>query len=329
MKAFAQILAFLGLVACAVANNDDLNGLDFVYPYDVHIYHFVSQTKHIEMAYMDVSPPEPIVPKGNIVLLHGKNFCGATWNVTIGILVNDGWRVIIPDQIGFCKSTKIDTYQFSIYQLAFNTNSLLQNLGITNATILGHSMGGMISARYSLMFPDQVYRLVMVDPLGLENWFALGVPYQAIDVSLQTELAQNYTTLQSYQQATYYGGTWNASYAVWVNMLLSVYKGSEGEAFAYDMALTTDAIFTSPIIQELPNLKMPSLLMVGDLDNTAIGKAWAPAAVKPLLGHYEQLGKTVSAEIPNCTLVEFPGLGHAPMIQAPDEFHAALLAWLP
>jgi pimeloyl-ACP methyl ester carboxylesterase len=112
-------------------------------------------------------------------------------------------------------------------------------------------------------------------------------------------------------------------------MLLSVYKGSEGKAFAYDMALTTDAIFTSPIIQELPNLKMPSLLMVGDLDNTAIGKAWAPAAVKPLLGHYEQLGKTVSAEIPNCTLVEFPGLGHAPMIQAPDEFHAALLAWLP
>jgi pimeloyl-ACP methyl ester carboxylesterase len=94
------------------------------------------------------------------------------------------------------------------------------------------------------------------------------------------------------------------------------------------MASTTDMIFTQPVIQELPNLKMPSLLLVGDLDSTAIGKAWAPASVKPLLGHYDILGKQVSAIIPNCTLVEFPGLGHAPQIQAPDTFHAALLGWL-
>lgn len=73
---------------------------------------------------------------------------------------------------------------------------------------------------------------------------------------------------------------------------------------------------------------MPSFLMIGDLDNMAIGKAWVPVSVKPLLGHYEQLGKEVSAIVPNYTLVEFPGLGHAPQIQAPDTFHVALLGWL-
>lgn len=75
-------------------------------------------------------------------------------------------------------------------------------------------------------------------------------------------------------------------------------------------------------------MKMESLLVIGDTDNTAIGKAWAPADVKPLLGHYEVLGKQVSARIPNCTLIEFAELGHAPQIQDPDRFHGALLGWL-
>lgn len=161
----------------------------------------------------------------------------------------------------------------------------------------------MLSARYALMYPSETYRLVLVDPLGLENWFALGVPYQAPDISYQTELNQTYTTLRTYQQATYYAGTWKDSYDVWVYMLLGIYKGSLGDHFAWNMAMTTDMVFTQPIIYELPNLKMPSLLIVGDNDNTAIGKAWAPAAVKPLLGHYEILGKQVSPTIPGNTLI--------------------------
>ena len=328
MKAFTRFLILIVLVAFteAVKRTDSENGLDFVYPFPVQNYQFTSQLKKLEMAYMDISPAGE--SKGNIVLFHGKNFCGATWNATIDVLLADGYRVIVPDQVGFCKSTKPTDYQFTFMQLALNTNNLLNSLGVTNATIMGHSMGGMLAARYSLMFPSQTYRLVMVDPLGLENWFALGVPYQSIDVSYLGELNTTYESIQSYQQSTYYGGTWQPSYDVWVYMLLSIYKGPLGDHFAYNMASTTDMIFTQPIIYELPNLKMKSLLMIGDLDNTAIGKAWAPAAVKPLLGHYEILGQEVSAEIPNCTLVEFPGLGHAPQIQDPTAFHAALLNWL-
>ena len=73
---------------------------------------------------------------------------------------------------------------------------------------------------------------------------------------------------------------------------------------------------------------MPTLLMVGDLDNTAIGKAWSPPAVAATLGHYNVLGPEIAKMIPNGTLVQFPTLGHAPQIQDPDAFHAALLAWL-
>ena len=56
------------------------------------------------MAYMDV---KPAAPNGHIVvLLHGKNFCAATWQGTIATLTAAGYRVIAIDQIGFCKSSK-------------------------------------------------------------------------------------------------------------------------------------------------------------------------------------------------------------------------------
>ncbi|KAH9221260.1 hydrolase, alpha/beta domain protein [Leptodontidium sp. 2 PMI_412] len=331
MKLFTSLLALLGVASCATAlvskRGDSANGLDFVYPYPVKSYRFVSQRKQLTMSYMDISPAG--TPKGNIVLLHGKNFCGATWNATIKVLVNDGYRVIVPDQIGFCKSTKPSEYQFTLFALAQNTNGLLNSIGVTNATIMGHSMGGMLSARYALMYPSQTYRLVMVDPLGLENWFELGVPYQSPDLSYTSELATTFASLKSYQQSTYYAGTWDPSYDVWVNMLFSIYNGTLGDHFAWNMAMTTDMVFTQPVIDELPNLKMPSLLIVGDKDTTAIGSKWAPADIKPLLGHYDVLGPKVAAQIPGCTLVTFPLLGHAPQIQDPASFHAALLNWLP
>ena len=40
------------------------------------------------------------------------------------------------------------------------------------------------------------------------------------------------------------------------------------------------------------------------------------------------LGKQVAKLIPQSTLVEFPGMGHAPQMEEPAKFHQALLAWL-
>jgi pimeloyl-ACP methyl ester carboxylesterase len=40
------------------------------------------------------------------------------------------------------------------------------------------------------------------------------------------------------------------------------------------------------------------------------------------------LGKQVAQLIPQSTLVEFPGMGHAPQMEEPAQFHKALLDWL-
>lgn len=307
---------------------EDLNGSNFTYPWPVKLYKFATQHDQIlEMAFMDVAPSGTPNNK-TAVLLHGKNFCGPTWNATAIVLTQAGYRVILPDQIGFCKSSKPVQYQFSLQQLAYNTMGLLQALDVSNISLIGHSMGGMLATRLSLMYPTNITNLVLVNPLGLEDWKALGVPWQTIDKSWATEHTSNYTTIRTYEQSTYYVNTWNASYDTWVNMLDNIYHGSQREQFTWNMASTTDMILTQPVVYEFPLLTMPTLLMIGDKDNTAIGKAWSPPAVQAKIGHYNVLGKQVAAMINGSTLIEFADLGHAPHIQEPDMFHAALMGWL-
>lgn len=301
---------------------------NYTYPWPVKYHNLTTQQLNLSMAYMDVTPTGYPTNK-TIVLLHGKNFCGATWEDTARRLSTDGYRVIIPDQIGFCRSSKPPSYQFSLQQLAFNTNSLLQSLGIAQTHVLGHSMGGMLATRFALQYPNATSHLILTNPLGLEDWKALGVPWRPIDLLYADELKTNYTTIRSYQQATYYVNTWKPEYDVWVNMLVSLYRlPGEGITFAYDMALTTDAVLTQPIVYEFGLVKAKTLLLIGTKDNTAIGKAWSPPAVQAKLGNYSVLGKETAAKIPGAELIELAGLGHAPQIQDSERYHRALFEWL-
>ena len=295
----------------------------FAYPWPVQHFRFRSQGEALDMAYMDVLPAKP--NGRTAVLLHGKNFCAATWQGTVAVLNQAGYRVIAPDQIGFCKSTKPAHYQFSFQQLAANTRALLASLGVERAVFIGHSTGGMLAVRYGLMYPDSVDQLVLVDPIGLEDWKAKGVPWQSVDAWYRQELQTTAESIRSYERTTYYAGTWEQNYERWVQMLAGMYRGRGRDLVAWNSALLYDMIYTQPVFYELDQLTMPVLLMIGDKDTTAIGKNLAPAAIRPTLGNYPVLGKAAAARIPHAALVEFPDLGHAPQIQAPDRFHQALL----
>lgn len=296
----------------------------FNYPYPVQQFTFTSQKQLLHMAYMDVAPVGAV--NGRIVvLLHGKNFCAATWKTSIDALSQAGYRVIAIDQIGFCKSTKPLSYQYSFQQLAKNTHALLESLGIPKATLIAHSTGGMIAIRYSLLYPEATEQLVLVDPIGLEDWKAKGVPSIPVDQWYQREIQQSDERIRQYERATYYANTWQDSYEQWVQMLAGMYRGWGKELVAWNSALLYDMIYTQPVYYELDKIAVPTLLMIGDKDTTAIGKDLAPQVVRETLGHYPELARSAVARIHGAKLVEFPDLGHSPQIQDPLAFHRALL----
>jgi pimeloyl-ACP methyl ester carboxylesterase len=111
-------------------------------------------------------------------------------------------------------------------------------------------------------------------------------------------------------------------------MLAGLSLGPGRDLVAWNSALIYDMICTQPVFYELGLLRAPTLLLIGQRDNTAIGKDAAPPDVAARLGHYPALGRRAAQLIPHARLVEFPDLGHAPQIQDPAAFHAALLEGL-
>jgi pimeloyl-ACP methyl ester carboxylesterase len=322
MRALIYTLAALAGPASAAVYGPELEG--FAYPHPVRHYSFSSQGLNLQMAYMDVAPTGAANGK-TAVLLHGKNFCGATWEQSIAALSAAGYRVVVPDQIGFCASTKPEHYQYSFQQLAANTDGLLKHLGVKQAALVAHSTGGMIATRYALMYPDAVSRLVLVNPIGLEDWKALGVPSRSVDQWYERELKLSADSVRAYEKSTYYVNRWKPEYEKWVDMLAGLNAGPGKKLVAWNSALIYDMIFTQPVIYEFPLLKMPATLMIGDADTTAIGSDIAPPEVKAKIGNYAVLGKQTVKLIPQGRLVEFKGMGHAPQMEDPAAFHRALL----
>lgn len=57
---------------------------------------------------------------------------------------------------------------------------LLDALGVARASVVGHSMGGMLAARFATQYPDRTEKLVLVNPIGLDDYRRL-VPYLGVD----------------------------------------------------------------------------------------------------------------------------------------------------
>jgi len=189
-------------------------------------------------------------------------------------------------------------------------------------------MGGMLAMRYSLLYPQDLSGLVLVNPIGLEDWKAKGIPMATVDQLYEHELKTTFDKIQRYQQTTYYAGTWKPAYDRWVSMLAGMYSGDAGKLVAWNQALTSDMIFAQPVVYELDRISVTTLLMIGLKDTTAIGKDRAPGSVAKTLGNYPELARQARDRIRGADLVTFDDLGHAPQIQDPARFIDALLTGL-
>jgi pimeloyl-ACP methyl ester carboxylesterase len=301
----------------------DLTG--YTYPFEVRYHTFEAQRQALRMAYMDVAPPRP--NGQTVVLLHGKNFSGAYWEQTIRALHDRGFRVVVPDQIGFGKSSKPEHFQFSFQALAAHTTALLDALRVDQYVLVGHSMGGMLATRLAVQYPARVARLVLVNPIGLEDWSRV-VPYATVDAAYARELAQTRDMIREYMRTSYFDGQWKVEYEPLVALGAGWAEGPDRERIAWVSALTYDMIVTQPVVHDFPRIEAPTLLIIGTRDRTALGKQSVPPEVAATLGHYEVLGKQTAAAIAGARLVELEGVGHLPQVEAFDPYLRALDAFL-
>ncbi len=316
---------FLITTSSAQLRELDIHLENFEYPYPVSFLKVNAQNQTLSMAYMEVKPSKP--NGKTVLLLHGKNFNGAYWRQTADTLLSHGYRVLMPDQVGFGKSSKPEHFQYSFQQLALLTKRLVDTLGIQEINVLGHSMGGMLAVRFTLMYPEVVSKLILENPIGLED-YKVKVPYTDLNKLYQKELKQDYESLKKYQLTSYYDNQWKPEYDEWLNLLAGWTLNKEYSRIAWTSALTTDMIMTQPVVYEFGNIKRPTLLIMGQRDRTALGKDLVPKDVAATMGNYPTLSKKTKAKIRGSKLVKLDGIGHMPHIETFDRFIRPLLDFL-
>jgi pimeloyl-ACP methyl ester carboxylesterase len=323
------VLACLGLLCSSLPARADLQPLGialegYPYPYPVQFLPLKHDCETVRLAYMDIAPTGQANGRA-VMLLHGHNFPSSYWAPVIAALIAAGNRVIVPDQIGFNKSSK-PLGPWSFDTAAADTSALLDSLHVNQVDVVGHSMGGMLAMRFTRTYPARVRRLVLEAPLGLED-YRLYVPPEPhakrVDAAMSLSAEGYYERLQNSYHMTL------PREAVWrfVELRERLKGSAEFPRWVESDVASEEAIWSQPVVYELPLITRPVLFIVGARDRTAPGKPLASPEDQARMGHVADLARSLAPRLHGARVVELD-TGHLVHLEATDAFNHALLDFL-
>src|SRR5580704_9386285 len=296
----------------------------FAYPYPVSLLPMVNDGEQVRMAYMDVAPAQP--NGRTVVLLHGRNFPSSYWAPVIKTLTEAGYRVVVPDQIGFGKSSKPQG-ELHFDTLARNTMALLDHLGIARADVVAHSLGGMLAVRIARAYPDRVNHLVPTAPIGLED-YRLYVPPTPTEKILE---AEDKLTAEGYREQL------ETNYSIklppdqitpFIDARFNIKGSAEYPRWLRAFVASAQMIYREPVVQEIPLISQPTLFIMGADDHNAPGRPNAPEALRSKMGQNAELAKALAALMPDARAEVIPNTGHLVFLEAPEKYDELLLSFL-
>jgi len=323
----AAVLLALPFMPASAAEPREPYGIGlegYPYPYPVNLLPLTNDGEQLRMAYMDVAP---VQPNGRVVvLLHGRNFPASYWAPVIKTLTEAGYRAVVPDQIGFGKSSK-PSGELHFDTLARNTIALLDHLGIAKADIVAHSLGGMLGVRIARAYPDRVNHLLLAAPIGLED-YRMYVPPTPTEKILENEdkltaegyrkqLENNYSPKIPPDQITPF-----------IDARFNIKGSAEYPRWLRAFVSSAQMIYREPVVHEIPLITEPTLFIMGADDHNAPGKPNAPEGLRPKMGQNADLAKALAAKMPNARTEVIANAGHLVFLDAPAKFNELMLAFL-
>ncbi len=249
-----------------------------------------------------------------VVLVHGLSANWQNWLQVIPALVAAGYRAIAFDLPGFGHS-EMPVEPISIPGYARAVDGVLRGVGVEGpAAVVGSSMGGFIAAELAISHPERVERLVLVSAAALWN-----ERLRARPLVVASRVSRFYAPLivsgwhviarlpRLRHEALRSAGLRNTS-AVSAPLAYELLSGAGKPAFVEAL----QALYDMRIRDRLPEIACPTLVVWGADD---------PLVPLKHAFEYEEL-------IPHARVVVFRGTGHAPMLEQPERFDAALLEFL-
>jgi pimeloyl-ACP methyl ester carboxylesterase len=269
----------------------------------------------VQGRWMNVIDLGPAEPRATIVWVHGLSGAWQNWLENLPFFARTH-RVIAMDLPGFGAS-EMPAERISIAGYARAVDALLDTLGVSQAAVVGNSMGGFIAAELALRTDTWVQRLVLVSAAGLSFQQLHRQPLLGL-----LKLSQNVLTM---------GAGWLASRSDTLTArsrsrraVLSIVaahpdrlpaalaaeqlRGSGKPGFVDAL----DALTDYPIHDRLPNIAAPTLIVWGARDLLVpVRDAW-------------RFGEL----IPDSRVVVYEDTGHVAMLERPEAFNALVAAFL-
>jgi pimeloyl-ACP methyl ester carboxylesterase len=242
-----------------------------------------------------------------VVLVHGLAASLYSWRYTVPALAQDGYRVVAFDNLGFGYSDK-PAHGYSNGDYVGLLIGLMDSLGISDAVLVGHSMGGAIAAEVALAHPERVTGLVLVDAAGF------GIRWPFMLKMARWPLVGAIAGLMRGRGST--ARLLRRSYA-------DPSRVTEQDVDQYYAPMTEPGAGRAlrGVLREygfdtlrgrFDSVAVPTLVMWGSEDRLI-----APA-----------VGQAVVSELQRGAFVLVPGAGHALPEEAPEAFNRTLLAFL-
>ena len=288
------------------------------YPYPSSYLPLTLYGHDVRIAYMNVEP-SGTANGHTVVLLHGNNFAGFYFGGPIDALRKEGFRVIVPDQIGYGRSSK-PMMPYTFNDMARNTRAILQHLNVAKVMVVGHSMGGMLAARFATQYPDMVERLVLYNPIGLTDP-RFDRPAGNVEESYKRTLASTFETIRAslMRYVAHNPAAWTPEFEQYARIRYSWTLGADWPRLAMIQSLIGEMLYADQVVYDWAHIKAPTLAFGGAEDMLP-----GSAAV------FQQRMKVVADTIPdgNGRLHLIPGLGHVPHMEAPEKTYPPLIAFL-
>jgi pimeloyl-ACP methyl ester carboxylesterase len=233
-----------------------------------------------------------------VILIHGLGGRAEDWWNVAPVLAQAGFRVYMPDLIGFGRSQQPADFSYSVRDQAAVVLAFMDTLGIKQADVAGWSMGGWIVQLIASGHPERVGKLILIDSVGLNikpawdtNLFVPTSP-QELD-ELDVLLMPHPPSIPPFIAHDYL-------------------RISRRNGWVIKRALATMKTTQDVTDNLLPQLKMPVLIVWGSLDQIA-----------PV-----DQAQTMHKLIPQSRLDVIPGCGHMVPLQCSAEMDRAALQFI-
>lgn len=267
----------------------------------------------VDIAYVDSGGTGPA-----LVFIHGLSSYASFWEYQIPAFTATH-RVLALDLPGYGASERPDA-PYTPPWYADVVSAWLDKVGVEKAVIVGHSMGGQIALTLALDHPEKVEKLVLSAPAGLET-FQPGAAKFMKDFWTERRATQ---TTEEQVRANFLTQVFNRRDAgverlieERVRLGLSPRFGGTSVAVSRSVAGMVD----HPVRARLGDLAVPTLVVFGTADRMIPNPIFTGGATR-------SVARIAETQIRGSQVVMIPGAGHTVHHDAPEQFNAALEAFL-